>query len=106
MAHTKIVAEGTTSYLTAIFKDKDGVLAVPTSISYEIEDKETGTPILAATAVAPLADTVEVTISAAQNAMVGTGDLEDHLITFTAGYGGGEQVTNEYVLTIKNLQAL
>lgn len=102
-----VINEGTTGYLTCTFKDKDGADAVPASATYRIIDHETGTEILAETAITPIAATVEIKITGDQNQMQNeTLDLEDHCVVVVASYGVGDTATDEYIFTVKNLHSL
>ena len=56
------VNERTTSYLTAAFRDKNGVLAIPGSVTYRIDCVTTNTVVLAATALTPATE-IEIAIT-------------------------------------------
>lgn len=57
------VIAGTTSYLTANFFDEDGNPSAPASISYKVDNLDTGASIRGATSVTP-ASSVEITLTA------------------------------------------
>ena len=99
----KTVNEASTSYLTVSFYDKDGVLAVPTSITYRIDEPHTDTAILASTAVSA-ASSVDITITPTQNTHVVTKWPEKRVVTVTAVYGASDSISEEYEYQIKNLQ--
>lgn len=93
----------TTCYLTVTPKDATGNPAVPTALTYHINDKNTGTVILAPTAVTPGAP-VTITITAAQNEMINLALAQEvHAVTVQATYGAGDTVYAEYDYTVQNL---
>lgn len=99
-----VVNEKNTAYLTVTFLDKDGAQEAPTSISYRIDDEESGSAILAPTAVTPGAS-VTITITPAQNAILDASKAQEaKLVTITGVYSASDQVTHEYRYQVKNLR--
>lgn len=97
------VNERSTSYLTITFKDKDGNLAAPSSATYQINCMTTGTEIKADTALGG-GSSVEVTISAAENALIDqTNRLERRRVTVDASFAGGQEHHEEFDYYVKNL---
>lgn len=99
------VNEGTTAYLSVAFKDKDGVAAAPSSVSYRIDCLTTGTAILGDTSVSASA-TVSITVTAAQNAILGSRSMERRRVTITGTYAGSEAVREQFDYQVRNLSAV
>ena len=101
------VNERTTSIITVAFFDEDEAAVTPSAASYKIDDIGSSTAILASTAIGALDTTVDLTITAAQNAILSETNLyESRKVTVTWTYGGGKQGTNEYIYRIKNLSGV
>lgn len=97
------VTEKSTAYLTISFYNKAGVLDEPTSISYRIDDVESGQQVRANTSVAA-ANTVEITLNSADNTILNqVGGDEERRVTVTAIYGENDQITDEYIYQVQNL---
>lgn len=97
------VNEGSTCYLKVDFYDESGKALSPSSVSYRIDDLETGTSILASTSVAP-ASSITITISPSDNAMVNSGlSTETHRITVQAPFRYHEQINGQYDYQVANL---
>jgi len=93
------VREKSQAFLTLTFKNKAGTAANPTSPQYRIDDLLSGTAIAALASVSPTAGVIEVTITAAQNAMVDSSlDYEVHRVTVTS-----DEVNEEYRFRVRNL---
>lgn len=100
---TQQVNEGSTAYLTIEFADKDGLPAVPNTVTYRIDCMTTGTAILASTSLTP-ASSLEITLSATYNRIIAQDNkYEKRLVTVVAGYAGSEALTSEYTYLVKNL---
>ena len=98
------VNEGSTSYLTVNFKDKDGVLAAPTSIEYRIDCITTGTAIKEATPVSPPASSVEIEIDSTENAIQDQdNNSERRLVTVTGTYGTEDKIVEEHEYDVINM---
>lgn len=99
-----IVNEGSTAILTVDFFDKDGNTAAPDTAQYRIDDVATGSSIRANTSIVASSSSVDVTLTAADNAMVtNSSDTEIHRVTVTASVAG-QPVQNEYDYSVKNLE--
>lgn len=98
-----VVNAASTAYLTAAFAGKTGAAATPSSVSYRIDDLESGTEVRGDTAVTPAAS-VEIELTAADNALLGTRDRETRRVTVTAVYGAGDQVIDEYDYELKRVR--
>ena len=91
------------------FKDEAGVAVVPTSISYQIIDVETGTTVRAATPITPTASSVTITLTYDDTALVNSGRRsEERVVRVTAVYGtdaAGDprQKTDEYSFLVVKL---
>lgn len=91
------------------FKDESGVAVVPTSISYQVIDVETGTTVRGATAVTPSASSITLTLTYDDTALVNTGRRsEERVVRVTAVYGtdaAGDpiQKTDEYPFLVVKL---
>lgn len=98
------VNESTTFVVTLTFTDEDGDAVTPTSGTYRIDDVDAGTEILDDTAFSPSASTHDITITAAQNAILdSTLKTEKHRMTVTWLYGGTKQGNEEYIFGVVNL---
>ena len=102
---TTIVNENSTSYVTVVPKDKDGVAATPATLVYQIDCVTTGTNMKAETALTP-GTSVEITITPTENAINDQNNShEERVVTVTAGYGASDQVIEEFDYLVMNLYA-
>ena len=100
------VNERTSSTLAATFRDEAGVLVIPTSGTYEIDDVDSGTVIKASTAFSPTDSTYNIAITAVENRILNAlAEKELRRVTVTFIYSGG-QGTGEYFYEVKNLLGL
>jgi len=100
------VNEGTTAYLTVAFLDADGVAALPTAVTWQCHDIQTGEELKAETAVTP-GTSVEITIPPSVNTLVNQGSRrETHRITVRGTYGDDDQVTGKYDFVVVGLLAI
>ena len=98
-----IVNEKSTAYLTATFRDKNGVAAQPTSSSYQI-DTEDGTSIRTSEALSPSSGVVEITLNKDDNTLKDTSlDIERHRVTVNGVFGSNDEVNNEFIYEVRNL---
>lgn len=96
--------EKKTGWVTVTFKDRDGVLAAPSSARYRIDDEETETEILDWTALVA-ASSIEIELTSTQNAVVDSDRKEEvHVLTVEATTSTGKIVTAEWKFRIANLQ--
>lgn len=99
------VNEGSIAYLTVKFKDKTGALATPASATWEVHDRESGSVLLAATAIAPIANTVELTLTPAINTFIdSSNDEETRRVTIKATWGVGNTTNAEVDYDIVDLE--
>jgi hypothetical protein len=102
----KHVNEGTTSYLTISCKDKDGVLAAPSAVSYSVYCLTTKQEVRAVTVLAPAAQ-IEITLTPADTAILATGNKSERKrVTVVASYGAGDGVNDDYDFTVDNLSGV
>jgi hypothetical protein len=98
------VNEKSSATLKVEFFDNAGAAAVPTTISYRIDNDADGTEIKDDTAVSPVASTVNILLTATDNRIVNSAvERELHKVTVTATFGANEQTVNEFKLTVRNL---
>ncbi len=98
------VNEGSTCYLDVSFKDKDGVLAAPTSISYRIDCLTTGAEIKEATVFSPPASSIEIEIDKTENAIQDqSNNSERRLVTVTGSYGAEDDIVEEFEYDVMNM---
>ena len=96
------VIAGSTAYLTVTFRDKDGALAVPSTISYKIDCLTTGTAILASTSVSA-ASSIDITLTPTNNTIVtATNSREVRRVTVTGTYSGTDAVVSVYDYNLIN----
>ncbi len=99
----QVVNERSTAYLTVCFYDKAGVLATPTRVTYRIDDVTTGQAVRGDTTLG-VANTIEITLTPADSAILNTYGVDElHRVTVIAVYGSSDQLTDEYIYTVKNL---
>jgi hypothetical protein len=101
----KAINEKTSCTVQVTFKDEDGVLIVPESITYRIDDVASGTEILDDTSVAVPDSTINIEITSDQNKILDeTNDNEERVVTVEFDYSDGEKHgTSEYRYKILNL---
>jgi hypothetical protein len=103
MAITTVVNEGSSSFLTIAFFDKDGSELAPNSATYQVDDDESGTMMLAET-VLPAGSSVEIEMTPVINAIVNDcKKTETRVVTIRASYGS-EKMNEEYKYKVKNLR--
>lgn len=98
------INEKSVAYLTIKFYDKDNNLAAPASATWEVHDLESGTELLAATAIDPIASSVEVTLTTAINTFVSPlNDEETRRVTVKAIWGSGGTTNAEVDYNLDDL---
>ena len=91
------VNEESTAYLTVRFFDKVNSLAVPASATWEVHDLYSGTVLLAPTAILPIANTVELTLTPVINTLVDGSNFEEtRRVTVKALFGASDGCNDEY----------
>jgi hypothetical protein len=100
----EVVNEDSTAYLTVTFLDKDGTAAVPSSASYRIDCLTNASEVKDDTVLTP-ASSIEITLSAADNAIITqTNAIERRLVTVFATYGASDGVKDEYEYNVQNMR--
>ena len=95
--------EGSAFSISVTFRDEDGNIAVPITISYEIYDFHTGTVLKSSTSVTP-ASTITIAVTSDVNRIVKEfRDRELHILLVKTNYGTGDDLNGEYKFYIKNL---
>lgn len=98
------VNEGSVAYLTVKFYDENNNLAAPASATWEVHDIESGSVLLAATAIAPIANTVKLTLTPVINTFVNPlNDEEQRRVTIKALWGVGLPTNAEVDYNIVDL---
>lgn len=99
-----VVKERTTAYLTVAFRDKAGAAAAPATVVYSVYDMTTGTEVRAETELTPAAS-IEIVLSAADNAIVGTGNArERRRVTVKATYAADDELHDQFEYYVQNLE--
>ena len=98
------VPEQTTCYITAEPKDKDGNAEAPTSADYWIHDVESGTEIVAETALTPATSMEIVCKGGVANVLQNPSrDFERRRVTVKCDYGSDDELYGEFIYTVRNL---
>lgn len=101
------VNEGSTSFITATFKNKIGNNVAPTSADYRVDQVAsdgTVTQVRDWTSIPTPAAIQEITILATDNLMIDeTLDSEERVVTVRADYGADGEVTEDFEYTLKNM---
>lgn len=99
----KQVVERSTAYLAVSFIDKAGEPAAPLTVQYRIDCDTTGEVVRDWTDVSA-APTVEIVLTAAENAMRNPSNRnERRTVTVIGSYGGDDQVRDRTAYYIHNL---
>jgi hypothetical protein len=98
------VNERSTMILTVAFFDDDGVAVAPTTASYQIDNRNSGTSILVSTPITTPGTTEEIEITSAQNRILNAANKEEiRVVTVDFTYGSSRRGTVEYFYKVKNL---
>lgn len=96
--------EGTSAFITVTFYDKDGNPEDPSSATYEVHDEDTGTELVAASALSPVSGVVEIELSGVAVEMYdATKRKETHVVTIKATHGGGQGLNAAFHFRVNNL---
>jgi hypothetical protein len=96
--------ERATVIVTVTFTDDTGALVTPDSATYRIDDKASRTNILPATPISPLDDTVDLTITSEQNAIIRPRKKEEiRTVTVEFDYDNDKHGTGQYEYKLVNL---
>ena len=97
------INEGSSGFLTVDFVDKDGAPAVPTGITYRIDDAASGDEVLGDTVIAT-GSTIEIPLPPSVNVTIGTGRTQKRLVTVTAAYGVDDAIQSVFNYMLINLR--
>ena len=99
------VNEKTTAIVTVAFKDEDGSAVTPTAAYYRLDCITTGKAIKAETAISGLDTSVDITITATENAIqTASNSEEEKALTVRFTYSAGtKQGVAEYRYKVRNL---
>lgn len=99
----KLINEGSTGYLTVSFKDKAGVAAAPSTLTYSLHCLTTGIVLRNNVSLTP-GTSVEITLSTVDNAIqTASNRRETKRVTIKAGYGASDAVNAQYDYEVANL---
>lgn len=96
------VNEGSTGYLSVSLKDKTGAAALPTALSYAINDVISGSVVRATTSLTPAAS-FEITLTPLDNQILGGRADELKRVTITATYGVSDAFVTEHLYRVRAL---
>jgi len=104
----KVINENTTLVVALSFTDEDEEAVIPNSAYYSLYDVASGTAIVERTAFSPAAATHDLTITAAQNAILDdTLDVEKKRLTVEIQFGtDNKAAVDEYIYAVKNLEGV
>jgi len=105
MRRLQCVNERTTAYLQLSFLDRNGLPEAPSSISYRIDDPDTGEEIRADTALTPAAE-VEITLLPSEQEVLFSSASAKRRVTVSATYGAADEVHDEFTYVVRNLAAI
>jgi hypothetical protein len=104
----EVVNEGSQSFLTINFKDQAGEPSTPDSATYRVDEATLAGSVTAEirddTAISPIASTVVITLTAADNVIkTASRPYEERVVTVIATYGAATEQT-EHRYRVKNLR--
>lgn len=105
-----VVDEGSTHILTINFLDRNGNAATPASADYRIDEStlegSDASEVRASTPISPIASEFALSLTPADNAIVGTGNppFQERVVTVTAVYGADDVKVDEYRYRVRNLR--
>ena len=103
---TASVNEGSKAWLTTSFYDRAGVLAAPSSLTYQIHCLTTNTVVRTSTALG-IDTQVDIPLTVADNAIINQGNTyEIKRVTVIAVYGAGDEIKSQYDYVVNNLSAV
>jgi hypothetical protein len=114
---TDIINEKSTGYISVAFFNKDGDAAIPSAVSYRIDDVITGDEIKDDTVVSFPAAVINIVIASSENIIVSpTAEvlyysedgkpLEKHRLTVKSSYGVDDSLNDEFDFYVKNLSGV
>lgn len=99
-----VINERTTAYVRIPMIGADGELALPTAVTYRIDDLTTGLEIRPNTVATP-ATTVEITLTPEDTRIIGDAyQNQERLITVQAAYGEADMLHDEFTFIVRNLR--
>lgn len=99
-----MINENSTAYLTVTFKDKNGVLVTPTTVTWKAHDKLTGTVLQAVTSLVA-ASTIEITIPHTVNVLLDPAHPKEvRVVTIEAVYDDTQHINAQYEYAVQNLK--
>lgn len=102
---TSQIKEGSSEPLTITFKNEDGDLVVPTSVTYRIDDVSTGQSILADTNYPTPTSTITITILPAYTAILNQTNLSElREVTVKSTFAGGKAQNLSIPYEVVNLR--
>jgi hypothetical protein len=103
---TMPVNEGSKAWLTVSFYDRTGVLAAPTTLTYQIYCLTTDTVVRVATALG-IDTQIDIPLTAEDNAIINQANgSEIKRVTLIAVYGAGDEIKAQYDYVVNNLSAV
>lgn len=100
------VNEKSTAWLTVNSFDKDGVAEAPSTMTYRIDDVDSGTEILADTALTP-ATSVTIQLTPADNTLVDAARKQErHRVTVHTEFGVDDEHNEHFTYTVRNLEGI
>ena len=107
MSVLKEIYEKDTLVVTAAFYDDASAAVTPTSATYRIHDKASGTIIKAVTTLTGLGTTKAIEVTSAENALVNANDnAEEHILTLAFDYGASRHGSATYRWVVKGLEGV
>lgn len=104
MGQVETINEGSTAYLAISFKDKNGGLKAPSSVSYRVDCLSNDQEIRADTAIQP-DESIEIRLTPTDNQILNQANTkEKRLVTIKAVYGTDDAVNDEYKYNVRNLK--
>ena len=97
-----VVDENSTHWVTVTSYDRDSVLEVPTTFTWDLHDAVDGTALSIGN-VETADDTVTITIAHEYNQIRHDWPYEKRVITVTTTFGGDEQLVRQHFYLVKNL---
>ena len=101
------LGEDSSGTVNITFLGLAGVEETPVTISYRIDDEDSGKEIKADTAFTPVASTIALLIKPADTAIQNKNSrFENRIVTVTAGYGVDDQINDRFKIQVNNFRFL
>jgi hypothetical protein len=99
------VKEGSLAFLTVSFYNELNVLSAPTSATWEVHDKGSGTVLKTATAMLPIASSYKIELSSSINDLLDSSSSEEtRIVTVKASFGADREVNDEHEYDVLGLR--